>query len=726
MGTKNQDALELWGGIECTLNRVGDRYFNQLDQSGHTKRIEDVERFAELGIRTLRYPLLWEHLAPESLDQIDWTWADERMERLRALAIRPIVGFLHHGSGPRYTNLLDEDFPRKLANFAGAVAKRYPWLDAFTPINEPLTTARFSGLYGHWYPHGRDGLTFARALLNQVRATVLAMKAIRDVNPRAQLIQTDDLGKTFASPHLQYQADFENERRWLSWDLLCGRVDSHHSMWSYLRWVGIEERSLALFREEACPPDVIGVNYYVTSERFLDENRSAHPPESLGGNGRDRYVDVAAARIRPEGLFGPGQILREAGERYDVPVAVTEAHLGCTREEQLRWFMETWRAAKVLRGEGLDLRAVTAWSLLGTFGWDNLVTNDSGAYEPGAFDVRGDQPRQTALAAMLRALAAQGDFRHPVLSVPGWWHRSSPVTSSAPSRRRSIEIVRASSDKDLILEETRPLLITGGAGRLAQGFASAVRVRGIAARVLSPLDLDVADEQSVIAAFRKFHPWAVVDCAGFSPADEEAEKAIRKVQKNVTAVNILDKQCTAHDIQLVTFLSDAIFGPKGSACPEEEEALDVEKHTLKVRSGEIFGPADTDDFLGVALEMIARGNHVQMAEDRTYAASFLPDFVSATLDLLIDAETGVWNLSSGDPTTPAALVRAAATLVGLDPGLVKGVPAWSLDARAPRPQFRAPTKSRGEILPPLQNALCRYARDWIFARRADARVAFGS
>ena len=32
------------------------------------------------------------------------------------------------------------------------VAERYPWLDAYTPINEPLTTARFCGLYGLLVP----------------------------------------------------------------------------------------------------------------------------------------------------------------------------------------------------------------------------------------------------------------------------------------------------------------------------------------------------------------------------------------------------------------------------------------------------------------------------------------------------------------------------------------------------------------------------------------------
>src|SRR4051812_24647334 len=66
--------LELWGGVECTINRVGHRYFNQLALSGHWERADqDLERFAALGLRTLRFPLLWESLAPHSLEQIDWS-----------------------------------------------------------------------------------------------------------------------------------------------------------------------------------------------------------------------------------------------------------------------------------------------------------------------------------------------------------------------------------------------------------------------------------------------------------------------------------------------------------------------------------------------------------------------------------------------------------------------------------------------------------------------------
>jgi len=116
----------------------------------------------------------------------------------------------------RHTELTAPDFVQKFVAFATRVAERYPWLDAYTPINEPLTTARFCGLYGLWYPHARDHQVFLRILVNQITAIRLAMRAIREINPRAQLIQTEDLAKAHSTPSLAYHARHENARRWLS------------------------------------------------------------------------------------------------------------------------------------------------------------------------------------------------------------------------------------------------------------------------------------------------------------------------------------------------------------------------------------------------------------------------------------------------------------------------------------------------------------------------------
>ena len=50
-------ALELWGGVECTVNRVGERFHDQLARTGHADRHDDLARIAALGVRAVRFPL---------------------------------------------------------------------------------------------------------------------------------------------------------------------------------------------------------------------------------------------------------------------------------------------------------------------------------------------------------------------------------------------------------------------------------------------------------------------------------------------------------------------------------------------------------------------------------------------------------------------------------------------------------------------------------------------
>jgi dTDP-4-dehydrorhamnose reductase len=415
----NHGLPQLWGGIECTVNRVGDCYFDQLEYSGHAQRDDDLDRIAQLGIKALRYPVLWER-AERGDGSLDFSCTDQRLAHLRQLDIVPIVGLIHHGSGPRHTSLLDPQFPEKLAAYAASVAQRYPWVQKFTPINEPLTTARFSGLYGHWYPHGRDDRTFVRALLTQCKAIVLAMAAIRRVNPRAQLVQTEDMGFTRSTDLLEYQARFENERRWLSIDLLSGRVGPSHPLRGYLERAGATQRELGFFQDNPCIPDIFGINYYVTSERFLDSRVSLYPTHLIGGNGRHRYADVEAVRVCGDGLIGPANILTEAHARYNVPLAITEAHLGGHVREQMCWLQWVWDSALVARRAGADVRAVTVWALLGAFGWDRLVTEPPRSYEAGVFHLVDGQPIATELSRLVMHL---GRGEPLAIESEGWWTR---------------------------------------------------------------------------------------------------------------------------------------------------------------------------------------------------------------------------------------------------------------------------------------------------------------
>lgn len=421
--------------MEYTVNRVGDRYFDQTVRTGHEQRSDDLERIRQLGITRLRYPVLWERVALDDPGRMDWSWTDERLQEMQSLGIRPIAGLLHHGSGPKYTRLDDPAFPALFEKYARTVAERYPWVDAYTPINEPLTTARFSGLYGHWFPHLRDTAAFFRMLLNQCTATVLAMRAIRAVQPDARLIQTDDLGKTFSTTNLAYQAEYENERRWLTWDLLSGNVNRQHPMYGVMRSAGIEEQLLEWLVENPCPPDVIGVNHYLTSNRYLDDRTALYPHLAAGGNGRDSYIDIEAIRVAGLPHYSWGEILADCWQRYRRPLALTEVFLHCTREDQIRWLASAWEAALGAVHAGIEVEAVAPWSLFGSYDWSSLVTRDDGIYEPSAFDLRSTPPRATGLAHAIRQMAESGSIDHPLSVGAGWWERPTRFLSASELAR---------------------------------------------------------------------------------------------------------------------------------------------------------------------------------------------------------------------------------------------------------------------------------------------------
>lgn len=423
---------ELWGGIECTINRVNDSFFDQLIYSGHYTRPGDLVTLAQTGIRKIRYPVLWEKHQPELDTNINWSWTQEQIKTLTENNIAVIAGLVHHGSGPVFTHLADPNFPDLLSGYAAKVAEQFPDIQYYTPVNEPLTTARFSGLYGLWYPHKRRTSAFLRMLIHELKGTVLSMQAIRAVQPKAQLVQTEDLGKTYATPTLQYQARYENARRWLTYDILCGLFNEKHRLWKHVIKQGIDPKDLYFFLDHPCIPDIFGFNHYITSERYLDERLHQYPSHTYGGNGRHRYADVEAVRVELQEPTGITHLLKEAWERYQKPIAITEVHLHCHREEQLRWFRHVWESCRQLKQEGVDIQAVTAWAMLGSYGWNKLLTQPGGDYEPGVFDVSNGQLRPTALAHYIKDL--HHDAVHPstLCQHKGWWQRSTRILYGSP------------------------------------------------------------------------------------------------------------------------------------------------------------------------------------------------------------------------------------------------------------------------------------------------------
>ena len=702
--------LPLWGGFECSVVRVGEAFRDQYAETGHDRRADDLDLVAELGIKTLRYGVLWERVAQHSRTDPDWRWIDRRMAMLRHRNIEPIVGLVHHGSGPRYTSLLDPNFPALLADYAGQVAKRYPWVRMFTPINEPLTTARFSCLYGHWFPHRQDNHSFLRALFHEAKGTVAAMRAICRVSPGAQLVQTEDLGRIFSTRRLAYQAEYENSRRWLSLDLLCGRVTREHAWHARFLASGVPEGDLQELADQPWLPGVIGVNYYLSSDRYLDGRLWRYPKTSHGGNGRHLYADVEAARIEnPEVAVDLKGRLVETWDRYGCPVAVTEIHNGCTREEQIRWLVEAYRSAEQALEEGVEMRGVTVWALAGLVDWSTLLTQRNGHFESGVVETRGDLHRKTALATAVKALATRGTFTHPLLDGPGWW-------------RRDMRYYRHEA-RDSKPVSGRRVLVVGDRDGLGGAFAVTCEHRGLLFEFADGMQGRTADRNALSEALSRLEPWAVVNAAGCRRSLDPEHHAHCCGRENNLNAEMLAGACANLKIPFLTLSSHRVFDgdlgrpyteadkptprcPAGLNLAESEARVQACcPHALIIRTGVILAPGSRGSFLDRVFAALRTGHPFIVSDEAHVSLSYLPDVVNRALDLMIDGELGIWHLPNEGGTSWSEFAKRAAASAGLPVGLVK--------ARGEAAISTELASRRGPVLPPLPDALARFFRAWL-------------
>jgi dTDP-4-dehydrorhamnose reductase len=548
------------------------------------------------------------------------------------------------------------------------------------------------------------------------------MRAIRAHNPAARLVQTEDLGKTFSTAPLRHQARHENSRRWLSFDLLCGRVNERHDWRGWLRHAGMTEAEFAAFESGEARPDLLGINHYLTSERFLDHRLDLYPGQGVGGNGRDAYVDAEAVRVeRLQADTGIGPRLREAWNRYRIPIAITEVHHGCTRDEQLRWFTEVWRTAAQLRTEGVEVVAVTPWSLFGNVDWRSLITRNDGLYDTGVFDVRGPEPRPTVIAKAVKACAEGEAFDHPVLDAPGWWRRPERLY---PWNGRCKSLP----------EGGRKLLITGATGTLGGAFARIAEHRGLPHCLTSRAELEITDEASIRAAIELHRPWAIINTAGFVRVGDAEREREACFSWNAEGPAKLAGICAEAGVRLVTFSSDLVFdGQKGAPYVEsdavrpqnvyglskaraEEQVLGIADDALVIRTSAFFGPWDQYNFAWHVLSSLARGEPVRAGRNTAVSPTFVPDLCHATLDLLIDGETGLWHLANQGKLSWYEFAVTVAQGAGYDTSLVLPIE----DA----PASTELASERGPMLRPVKSAIDQYLHDiGEFAPERETQIA---
>jgi len=465
-------------------------------------------------------------------------------------------------------------------------------------------------------------------------------------------------------------------------------------------------------------PDVFGFNHYITSERFLDDRIQLYPQNLVGGNGRHRYADVEAVRVEVDEETGIKKLLKEAWNRYHSPMAITEVHLHCHREEQLRWFKHVWDAVCELKNENIDIRAVTSWALFGSFGWNKLLTEPSGEYEPGAFDVRNGTPRATALVRFIKKLTEKNTIPHPLSEEKGWWQRSSRILFGPVIKELRMKAGRNSA----------PVLIIGKNGTLGRAFAKVCGERCIPYQLLGRQDCDIIDLQQVKNCIAQLRPWAVINAAGYVRVDDAQLDGHRCFLENTQGPQNLAIACNEAGIQFITFSSDLVFdGLKNTPYLESDEPnplniygqskLQAEKlvaesasSSLIIRTSAFFGPWDEFNFVHNVRKALQNGEPVQVANNIVISPTYVPDLVNATLDLLVDQEKGLWHLSNNGSLTWSEFAYRIAEEFDLERSLIDSKPSEELGYIARRPSYSVLGSNKGQLLPSLDNALEQYIK----------------
>jgi beta-glucosidase/6-phospho-beta-glucosidase/beta-galactosidase len=372
-------------GIECSYPTIqqGRVRRDQLRECNHYDRFkEDLALVKNLGLKVLRYGLPY-YAMHRGVGRYDWSFADEALAEIKRLGITPILDLMHFGVPDWIGDYQNPELPIHFAQFAGAVAKRYPWVRFYTPVNEIYVTARVSGKDGLWNEQLKTDQGFVTALKHATAASILATQQIARHRPDCVIVQSESAEyRHEACATVSQETRMFNELRFLSLDLLYARAPSAE-VCLYLLDNGMTRREYDWFMAGSPPGyQIMGNDYYGRNEQIkLPDGRI------------ERYMDV----------LGWYQITKQYYLRYHRPIMHTETNV-FEAEQGPMWLWKQWMNILQMRSEGVPVLGFTWYSLIDQVDWDTELAEQNGRVNAcGLYDLnRKPRPVEEAYRSLLR------------------------------------------------------------------------------------------------------------------------------------------------------------------------------------------------------------------------------------------------------------------------------------------------------------------------------------
>jgi hypothetical protein len=297
-----------------------------------TLTAEDYRRIRAYGISTARVAVRW-HQIEAIPGEYDFSSLFPLLNAADREGIELLLDILHFG-WPDFVDVFSEDFPKRFARFATALArelKQRPSYPIFlAPVNEISYLAWAAGEVGCIGPFATGrGRELKR---NLIRAAATACQILLNELPGVRLIAPEPVIHIVGDPAIP--GDEEEARAYTnamfeSWDMISGRMNPE---------LGGRPEYL----------DITGVNFYQRNEWIhnSDPITRDHP------------------RWRPF-----NEILQEVWKRYGRPLFVAET--GTEGEARAGWLHYVCEEVRTAIRAGVPVNGICWYPILNHPGWDD-------------------------------------------------------------------------------------------------------------------------------------------------------------------------------------------------------------------------------------------------------------------------------------------------------------------------------------------------------------------